>query len=69
MSSRSKKKQQQSAKEAAVLEELFLDQLRFKLNATVDLYTFEPGSKKEILSFIKRLDDLSKENINLLKKI
>ena len=55
--------------EAIVLEELFLDQLTFKISAIMNLYTFKQESKREINSFIEQLNTITRENITLLQKL
>lgn len=59
---------QSTIAEAIVLEELFLDQLQFKLSAAMNLYTLKQDSNQEINSFISQLHDLTHKNITLLKK-
>lgn len=57
-----------SIAEAIVLEELFLDQLQFKLAAAMNLYTLKQEHRREIYSFIDQLQNLTDENISLLQK-
>lgn len=57
-----------SPDEVFVLEELFLDQLIFKLSAIFDLYTIQKEHKNELNSFIERLKTITHENLKLLKK-
>lgn len=57
-----------SIAEAIILEELFLDQLQFKLAAAMNLYTLKQERQREIDSFIDQLQNLTDENISLLQK-
>lgn len=53
--------------EALTLEELFFDQLHFKLEALLSIKTFGRKEKAKIDSFIHQIDELTKENIKELK--
>ncbi len=63
-----KKKNKHSLHEIFVLEELFLDQLIFKLSSTFDLYKIKQKEKREIKSFIDQLESITRENLKILKK-
>lgn len=62
-----KKSRKASLKEAYILQELFLDQLTFKLGAVLDLYTFNRKNKRELMSFIDQLKEITHENLKLLR--
>lgn len=52
--------------EMRVLEELFLDQLEYKIFAVLSLQSIRRHRRKEILSFMEELSRITKENIALL---
>lgn len=56
------------ALELIILEELFLDQLAFKLQATLSLQPLPKSTTKAIESFGKELERLTHENIELFKQ-
>ncbi len=54
--------------ELEVLEELFFDQLEFKLRAIFLLLTVARKQRREILSFIDQLTELTRENLDIIHK-
>lgn len=50
-----------------VLEQLFLDQVEFRLESSLLLYNFLKHNRKEVLSLLTQLKDLTKENLTLIK--
>lgn len=54
--------------EAIILEELFLDQLDFKISATLSLQPLPKQATETIISFSKELIGITEENLHLLRK-
>ncbi|MBP9758911.1 hypothetical protein KBD45_04380 [Candidatus Dojkabacteria bacterium] len=54
--------------EVKVLEEMFLDQLTFKLSALFAFRKFSKTNFIELTSFIDQLKNLTYENLKLLEK-
>lgn len=52
--------------ELHVLEEHFLDELRFKIAAVLSLHHIEANGEREIASFVTELQRLTKENLTVL---
>lgn len=55
-------------KEVKVLEEIFLDQLNFKISALFAFRKFSKTNFLELKSFINELRNITYENLNLLDK-
>ncbi|PIR47851.1 hypothetical protein COV06_00410 [Candidatus Uhrbacteria bacterium CG10_big_fil_rev_8_21_14_0_10_50_16] len=51
-----------------VMEEHFLDIVRFKINSLFNFLNVSTSAEREIKSFLEELQTLTKKNIQLLKK-
>lgn len=48
------------------LEELFYDQLNFKIMSLFNLLTVQKQNRREIISFLERLKEITVENLKIL---
>jgi hypothetical protein len=51
-----------------VLEELFKDQLEFRIQSVLDLFDFSKKHHKEVFKLIDELQKCTLENLKLLEK-
>ena len=63
------KKNNAKIDELIILEELFLDQLNYKIEAVFSLLKLRKHNVEEIDSFLSQLIDLAQINITDLKKL
>ena len=53
--------------ELLTLEELFLDQMNFKLRSVFSIQTISRKHQEELLSFMQELEELTEKNRTLLQ--